>query len=64
MSVRVLTGWYVSDPQTLQQYVAIVIIGLTSVQRITTPLTVTNFPICAALTFRMGTAFWLFKSAK
>ena len=50
MPVAPPTGWYDSAPHWSHVYVATVITGLTSVARVTIPLTVTSFPMLSAFT--------------
>lgn len=47
-----LTGWYVSAPHWSHVYVATVIMGLTSVDLVTIPLTWTSLPMRLALMSR------------
>lgn len=47
-----LTGWQDSDPHWSHVYVATTMTGLTSVVRVTIPLTVTSFPMQLAITLR------------
>ena len=49
-----LISWYTSEPHWSHAYVAMVSMGLTAVQLITTPSIVTSAPTCFASTWRMA----------
>ena len=59
MKLRPDTSWYTSKPPFEHVYVATAIDGLTSLTRVTIPLTVSRLPMELARTWRSGTAFSL-----